>query len=116
MDRILNELNRVPGIKGSLIVGTDGIVIASELSDELDEEEISALASALILASDKISQKVEQGQLKSIFVETSKMRWSINRARMGFLICLSHADSNLGLIRVELRDAVMKLNNLTLEV
>ena len=116
MDRILNELNRVSGIRGSLLVGTDGIIIASDLSDDMNEDEISALASSLILTCEKVSEKVEQGQLKIILVETTKARWCIHRARMGYLICLADADSNLGLIRVELRDAAVKLNNLTLEV
>lgn len=112
MERILSELNRVPGIQGSLIVGKDGIVILSDISDEIDEEEVSALAGSLILAAEKISKKLEQGELKSITLETNKSRWFIQRINIGFLLAIADANSNLGLLRIELRDAAVKLNNI----
>jgi len=114
MERILSELNRVPGIHGTLIVGKDGIVILSDISDEIDEEEVSALAGSLILSAEKISRKLGQGELKTITVETNKSKWFIQHINIGFLVAVADADSNLGLLRVELRDAAVKLNNITL--
>ncbi len=116
MERILDELNRVPGIKGSLIIGTDGIIIASELSDEVDEEEISALTSSLIFNAEKICNKLDQGSIKDLLVETSKSKWCIRAVKVGYLVALTRGDANLGLLRVELRDAAVKINNLNLEV
>lgn len=116
MERILAELNKVPGIMGSLIIGTDGITIVSDLPDNLDEEEISALASALIFNAEKICSKLEQGAIKSILIETNKMKWSIQAVKVGYLAALTEPHANLGLLRVELRDAAVKINNIKLEV
>ena len=114
MERVLSDLNKVPGIQGSLVVGNDGIVIISDLSDEINEDEISALASSLILTAGKICQKLEQGPLNTLLVETNTTKWYIQHLNIGYLVAIAEGESNLGLIRVEMRDATVKLNNLAL--
>ncbi|WP_457613008.1 roadblock/LC7 domain-containing protein, partial [Methanocaldococcus sp.] len=38
IDRVLLELNKTEGIKGSMVVGKDGLVIASQLPGSVDAE------------------------------------------------------------------------------
>ncbi len=112
MERILNELNRVPGIQGSLVVGEDGIIIQADLAEGINEEELSALMSSLIVTADKIANKLEQGNVKSILLETNKHKWLVHRLKIGYLVVVAEAESNLGLIRLELREAATKINAL----
>ena len=37
MYQVLSDLNRTPGITGSMVVGTDGIVIAADLKTGLED-------------------------------------------------------------------------------
>ena len=46
---ILQELNQSVGVRGSSVVTRDGIVVASALTAELDEDAVAAMASALVL-------------------------------------------------------------------
>ena len=43
MRNILGGLNDVVGVRGSLVVTHDGMVVASELSPELDEDTLEEL-------------------------------------------------------------------------
>jgi hypothetical protein len=47
MREVLSELNKTSGITGSMLVGQDGIVIASDLSSGFDNETVGALASSI---------------------------------------------------------------------
>jgi predicted regulator of Ras-like GTPase activity (Roadblock/LC7/MglB family) len=51
MDEILEELNERVGIKGSLVVTEDGIIITSAFRTPSDEERVAALAHAIISSS-----------------------------------------------------------------
>ncbi len=48
MIEILRDLNQVAGVKGSMVVTHDGIVVHSALGTELDEETVAAVSSAMI--------------------------------------------------------------------
>ena len=38
MKEILNNLNRVKGVMGSMLVGKDGIIAASDVADDVDQD------------------------------------------------------------------------------
>jgi predicted regulator of Ras-like GTPase activity (Roadblock/LC7/MglB family) len=111
MDRILAELNKIPGIVGSFVVAEDGIIVASDYDTELNDELMGALTSSIINSTEKATKKMEQGDLISFIVETDTNKLFFNATRTGFLVCVANPDANLGLIRVELRAAAEKLNN-----
>ena len=46
MRRIVEDLIRVDGVIGSLLVGKDGLVVASTLMDEEDAEILGAMSAA----------------------------------------------------------------------
>jgi len=41
---VLSELNKTSGVTGSMVVGHDGIVIASDLGTQFDQDAVGALA------------------------------------------------------------------------
>jgi uncharacterized protein len=110
MDRILAELNKIPGVVGSFVVAPDGIIVASDYATELKDELIAALTSSIINSTEKATKKMEQGELVSFIIETDTNKLFFNSTRMGFLVSVSNPDANLGLIRVEIRAAAEKLN------
>jgi predicted regulator of Ras-like GTPase activity (Roadblock/LC7/MglB family) len=59
---------------------------------------------------------MEQGELVSFIVETDRNKLFFNSTRSGFLVCVAQPDANLGLIRVEMRAASERLNNLGIGV
>ena len=49
MRDLLNNLNELVGIQGSLVLSRDGMVIVSRLSGSLDEDRVAAMASNVVL-------------------------------------------------------------------
>ena len=50
MKKLLKELNEGVGVRGSLVMTRDGVVAASCLGDEVDENALAALTSSVLLA------------------------------------------------------------------
>lgn len=111
MERTLSELNKTPGIIGSFVVAADGIIVASDFTSEIDDEMMGALTSSIINSTEKATKKMEQGDLVSFIVETDRNKIFFNATRSGFLVCVARSEANLGLIRVEMRSASERLNN-----
>ncbi|MDK2970326.1 MAG: uncharacterized protein PWP23_81 [Candidatus Sumerlaeota bacterium] len=116
MERTLAELNKTPGVIGSFVVAADGIIVASDFTTELNDEMMGALTSSIINSTEKATKKMEQGELVSFIVETDRNKLFFNSTRSGFLVCVAQPDANLGLIRVEMRAASERLNNLGIGV
>jgi predicted regulator of Ras-like GTPase activity (Roadblock/LC7/MglB family) len=111
MERTLADLNKTPGIIGSFVVAADGIIVASDFTTEISDEMMGALTSSIINSTEKATKKMEQGELVSFIVETDRNKLFFNSTRSGFLVCVAGPDANLGLVRVEMRAASERLNN-----
>ncbi|MCB2153546.1 roadblock/LC7 domain-containing protein [bacterium] len=116
MERTLAELNKTPGVIGSFVVAPDGIIVASDFASELNDEMMGALTSSIINSTEKATKKMEQGDLVSFIVETDRNKLFFNSTRSGFLVCVATPEANLGLVRVEMRSASERLNNLGIGV
>lgn len=116
MERTLSELNKTPGVIGSFVVAADGIIVASDFATELNEEMIGALTSSIINATEKATKKMEQGDLVSFIVETDRNKLFFNSTRSGFLVCVAGPEANLGLVRIEMRAASTRLNDIGISV
>ncbi|GAB4322687.1 MAG: roadblock/LC7 domain-containing protein [Candidatus Sumerlaeia bacterium] len=109
MESILMELNKTPGITGSFVVSPDGMIIASDYTSELDDERLGAIISTIISATEKAMAKMETGLLSGFIVETDKTKMFFHKFSLGYLVTIAGAEANLGLVRVESRSAVNKI-------
>jgi predicted regulator of Ras-like GTPase activity (Roadblock/LC7/MglB family) len=115
MEQILTELNKTPEVLGSFIVSEDGMVVASDISTELEEELLGALSAGILRATGRLAEKVDQGDVQGIILETDKNKVFFQKSKAGFLVVVASESANLGLIRVEMRSAVSMINSLSLE-
>jgi predicted regulator of Ras-like GTPase activity (Roadblock/LC7/MglB family) len=114
MEIILRELNKTSDVVGSFIVAEDGIIVASDLQSEIDAEMIGALISSIIRASRQTVDKMEYGDVMNFMLEAEKNKLFFAKCRFGFLVVVTCPEANLGLIRVEVKNAVKKLEGLDL--
>lgn len=49
MKNILERLNTVPCVTGSMVITDDGIMVAASLGPELEEDAVAALSSSLVM-------------------------------------------------------------------
>jgi len=97
MERTLSEINKTPGVIGSFVVASDGIIVASDFATELNDEMMGALTSSIINSTEKATRKMDQGDLVSFIVETDRNKLFFNGTRSGFLVCVASPEANLGL-------------------
>jgi len=109
MEHVLEELNKTPGIIGSFIVDHDGIIIVSDVAAGANAEASSALISALTNAAQKSLTRLEAGSLGTAFFEMDEQKVFLQATDIGHLVALAAHDANLGLVRLELRQAARRL-------
>lgn len=109
MHDVLSELNKTTGITGSMVVGNDGIVIASDLQENLEDETIGALAASITTNIHKSLQRMQTSPLKQVTIEADDAKLFFTDAGIGILVVTTEKEVNIGLIRLEIKNAISKL-------
>jgi predicted regulator of Ras-like GTPase activity (Roadblock/LC7/MglB family) len=111
MYQILEGLNKTSGVVGSMVVGNDGIVIAADLNTQIEEDAIGALAASVISNVQKSLARLQSPPLKQVTVEADNAKLFFTDANMGVLVVITDPEVNIGLVRLEIKNAISKLNN-----
>ncbi len=111
MYHILEGLNKTSGITGSMVVGNDGIVIAADLDSQVQEETIGALAASITTNIQKSLERLGSAPLRQITIEAENAKLFFFDARVGILVVMAEPEVNIGLVRLEIRNAINKLNS-----
>jgi predicted regulator of Ras-like GTPase activity (Roadblock/LC7/MglB family) len=109
--RILSDLNKTEGIKGSMLVGKDGLVIESQMPGGVDTELIGAMASAAYGSAERTASEINQGTLEQMMIEGEHGKTIMTDAGEGILVVLADSKVNLGLIRINIRRSTEKVKN-----
>jgi predicted regulator of Ras-like GTPase activity (Roadblock/LC7/MglB family) len=111
IDRILSDLNKTDGIKGSMVVGKDGLVIASQLPSGVDSELIGAMASAAFGSAERTASEINQGALNQMMIEGAYGKTIMMDAGDGILAVLTDSNVNLGLVRIQIKRSSDKIRS-----
>lgn len=109
MYKILEELNKTSGIIGSMIVGADGIVIAADLDTNLQEETLGALAASIMGTAQKSMERLKKNPLKQVTAEAEGGKIFLSDVGIGYLVVATEPSVNIGLIRLEIRNAASQI-------
>lgn len=109
MKAFLNNINRVKGVLGSMLVGKDGMIVATEVSDDVDQELVSAVASSIVSTLDKVMVKLELGRFSSFVISGIKGKVALMDTGVSFLVVMLEKEANVGLILVELKDSAKQI-------
>lgn len=109
MYHILDELNKTPGITGSMVVGDDGIVIAADMKTGFEGETVGALAASITSNIKKSLDRLRTSPLQQVTIEADDAKLFFTDAGLGILVVTAQKDVNIGLIRLEIKNAVGKL-------
>ena len=105
----LNELNKTTGVTGSMVVGNDGIVIAADLDESFEGETIGALAASITSNIQKSLDRLESTPLKQVTIEADEGKLFFTDIGMGILVVTTEKRVNIGLIRLQIKNATRKL-------
>ncbi|MGB2698264.1 MAG: roadblock/LC7 domain-containing protein [Candidatus Zixiibacteriota bacterium] len=109
MYQILEELNKTSGISGSLLVGSDGIIIAADLDTRFQDETVGALAASIVSTVDKSLEKLQATHFKQVTIEADKGKLFLTDVGIGVLVVTTEPDVNMGLVRLEIKNAHQRI-------
>ncbi|MBU0985259.1 MAG: roadblock/LC7 domain-containing protein [candidate division Zixibacteria bacterium] len=109
MYQVLSELNKTPGITGSMVVGNDGIVIAADLETGYEGETIGALAASITSNIQKSLDRLDTSPWAQVTIEADDAKLFFSDARIGILVVTTEKQVNVGLVRLEIKNALSRL-------
>jgi len=111
----LNELmvNRLremqaasPDIEASAIVSVDGLIMASALLEEAEEDRVSAMSAAMLSLGERISGELGRGVLEQVYIRGDQTYVILTAVgEEAVLTALARENAKLGLIFLEMRRA-----------
>jgi len=104
---ILSKLNKTGGVRGSMIVNRDGIVVASDFAIEADEQGIGAVTSSILTALEAALKRINMGKFSRFIITGSESKVAVVSAGQAILLVLLQSDTNMGMINVEIKDAAL---------
>lgn len=111
MYQILGGLNKTSGITGSLLVGSDGIIIAADLDTRFQDETVGALAASIVSTVDRSLEKLQSTPFKQVTIEAEKGKLFLTDVGIGVLVVTTEPDVNVGLVRLEIKNAQQRIRD-----
>lgn len=112
MRRILKSLNEVVGVRGSIVVSHDGMVIASSLGKHLDEDRVAAMASSVVHGAHQALRRQGLPAFSRLTLATSQGKLVFTDTGVTYLVVLMDAKIDLGPAGLEIQSAARKIKSL----
>ena len=109
MYEILGDLNKTSGVRGSMVVGSDGIIIAADMDAQLEDETVGAMAASIVSSIDKALERLKQPKPEKVTIEADDGKIFLSDAGVGILAVISDPEVNVGLIRLEIKNALSRM-------
>ena len=113
-EQLVNRLRAMqaaaPDIEASAIVSVDGLIMASALPANVEEDRVSAMSAAMLSLGERIASELGRGGLEQVYIKGNAgfiVLTSIGAEAV--LTVLAHQDAKLGLIFLEMRRAAEDL-------
>lgn len=108
METILQRLMEIDGVTGTLLVGKDGLVVASTMEGE-DEEFLAAMAAAGYDASGRYIEQLNMGEIRHAMFETPGGTIQVTNGGDLLIVVRSTYQASIGRIRMECTRAALQL-------
>jgi len=110
VDRLRSMQAASPDIEASAVVSVDGLIMASALPAEVEEDRVSAMSAAMLSLGERIATELGRGSLEQVYIKGTK--GFIILTAVGdeaVLTALARQEAKLGLIFLEMRRAAEDL-------
>ncbi len=100
----------VPDIEASAVVSVDGLVIASALPAETEEDRVSAMSAAMLSLGERIAKELGRGAVEQVYIKGDNGYVVLTAVGdEAVLTVLARKEAKLGLIFLEMRRAAEDL-------
>lgn len=107
---VLQDLcTNVSKVEAALVATAEGLPIAEELPDNVDNLLIGAMTAAVLAASGRASEELQKGRLDTIMIQSEEGMIFIKGLENGVLTVLAKADVNVGLVLLYMEKACKQI-------
>ncbi|SHE21999.1 roadblock/LC7 domain-containing protein [methanotrophic endosymbiont of Bathymodiolus puteoserpentis (Logatchev)] len=109
---ILNDLNGTSAdIEATGIISTDGLMMASALPANLDEDRVGAMSAAMLSLGDRTAQELARGTLEQVLIKGDRGYVLMTHAGdEAVLTVLAKPNAKLGLIFLDVKRAASSIS------
>jgi len=111
MVKLLKELQvTTPDIEASAVVSVDGLIIASALPADVEEDRVSAMSAAMLSLGERIASELRRGVLDQVFVRGEEgyvLLMSVGEEAV--LTALARKNAKLGLVFLDMKRTAAEL-------
>jgi len=102
-----------PEIEASAVVSVDGLIMASALPAEVEEDRVSAMSAAMLSLGERIAGELGRGFLEQVYIRGDSGYVLLTAVgEEAVLTALARENAKLGLIFLEMRRAAQDLAKL----
>jgi len=99
-----------PEIEASAVVSVDGLIMASALPTDVEEDRVSAMSAAMLSLGERISKELGRGMLDQVYIRGNQGYVILSAVgEEAVLTALAREGAKLGLIFLEMRRAAEDL-------
>ena len=99
-----------PDIEASAVVSVDGLIMASALPAEVEEDRVSAMSAAMLSLGERIAKELGRGSLEQVYIHGDNGYVLLTAiGEQAVLTALARQSAKLGLIFLEMRRAAQDL-------
>jgi len=110
--KVLKSLADVPGVRGSLVVTPDGMVVDSLLGRNMRVEVVGAMAATAIIGTRRATDKAGLGGFESFSLVSTHGKMIVADTGAAFLVVVLDKNIDLGHAELEIRSAVRKVKSI----
>ena len=113
MARLRDLRVSTPDIEASAVVSVDGLIMASDLPADVEEDRVSAMSAAMLSLGERIAGELGRGALDQVYIRGDNgyvILMSVGEEAV--LTALARQDAKLGLVFLDMRRAASELGRL----
>jgi len=112
--KMLKDLSgSTPDVEASAVVSSDGLVIASALPSDVEEDRVAAMSAAMLSLGERTSRELGRGDLEQVFIKgVSGYVILMNAGADAVLTAMVRQDAKLGLIFLDMKRAATGISSL----
>jgi predicted regulator of Ras-like GTPase activity (Roadblock/LC7/MglB family) len=113
VDRLRELQTSTTDIEASAVVSIDGLIMASALPAEVEEDRVSAMSAAMLALGERIASELGRGTLEQVYVRGSNgfvILMSVGEEAV--LTALVRENAKLGLVFLDMKRAASDLAKL----
>ncbi len=113
LERIVNDLGKVDGVEGGLIVDCNGDILSQRILQDIDISLFGPMANVITSSSKRLISSSNQGKIQRILVESENGKaLFLDLGNVHFIVLMKN-HANVGLIMVSSKRAAEKIIELT---